>query len=1143
MNTPAPISVENPILGCFEGVEYGVAFGWVVASKGFKGKLRVELVHDNIVVASGAAIRVHARLVMQGVGDGRYGFTISIPPALADGRAHTLRARVANSDVWLQGVHDFLQNPDLRSAVEGVSAGVVFGWLAIASSSENSPQLAISVNGAQVGEVATRFARPDISPVGLPAEARGFVFDLSSFLSKRIKHNIQIVEIATGKALPGSPLVLTPRSGWGCVDELQGVEVSGWVALAYPVIRPARVEVLIDGESIGTATADWPRPDLGAIGIQNYRCGFRISVPPHFYDGLEHLIDVSVEGFDVVFRGCDRPFRIALDSSIDICETGRVAGWITNRHSPKSPVRMDAWVDGKLNGTYSADLPRPDVSAALGLPPQAVGTGFDFSLPRALRPGQVRRLKLCPPGRCEALTGQVLLVIDRAELIRHAEQLAADLRGGLGKSGHRDALEALRFIMPQWLGMLRQGYTQGRALHCRITEEPHAALLAEQAPGVDVIVPVYKGREETLACLASVLRARSGANMALIVINDASPDAQLTEALRLLAQAEGFTLLENETNIGFVGSVNRGMRLHSARDVVLLNSDTLVPPGWLERLKKTAYAEANIGTVTPLSNRATILSLPQTLFDNNLPAGLGVDEMDALCREVNAGVRVDIPTAVGFCMYIRREVLRTTGLFDEARWGKGYGEENDFCVQASALGWRHVAACDVFVQHHGAVSFAGDSTARIKENLGKLYALYPDYPERVQAFIRADPLREPRARVNLRLLQRAAPRFVLHVVHGWGGGTEIAVRDLCECLAMGGEAALILRASTDGSMLLAQPAGGLPVGYAAGAPIAAVIRDLRTLDVWHVHIHHTVGFPKEVWEIATALKITFDFTLHDYFSVCPRVNFINSSGVFCGQPDAQTCTNCLSAGPLVAETHTLYQELGGTIAAWRKFHLAKLKKARVIFAPSKDAAQRISQYAGLSQLRYKPHPAPDIEFRPRSRPRVKKLCVAVIGAIGLHKGHRLLLETANYAQQKKLAIEFVIVGYTCDDGAYAVLNNVKILGAYSPTQLPGLLANAGCTVALFLSIWPETFSYTLSEAWRGGLYPVVTDLGAQAERVKRAKVGVVINPESNPEDVVDACEQAAAGARGKRNITGAAYTRFLSAYYGLKPPPVRKDRI
>lgn len=826
--------------------------------------------------------------------------------------------------------------------------------------------------------------------------------------------------------------------------------------------------------------------------------------------------------------------RSSLAHHIDFFEAGRIAGWITDLHAPFTPLSIDLWLDDEYLGRYLADLPRPDVAEAKGLPANAIRTGFDIALPNVMKPGQVRRLRLCHPGRSESLIGRDLLMVERFELIRQAEQVAAMLRVGATGTVPQIAPELLQLLMPQWLQSLRQRYATGRELVWEQAETWSAPVLASEQAIVDVIVPVYGGYAETLACIRSVLRARAMTQFELVVINDCSPDLLLKNALRQLAAVEGFTLLENDLNLGFVGTVNRGMRLHPERDVVLLNSDTLVPPGWLDRMQAAAHSQSNMGTVTPFSNRATILSLPCPLMDNDMPIGMDVAGMDELCKGVNAGVVVDIPTAIGFCMYIRREVLQTIGLFDEARWGKGYAEENDFSIKAAGLGWRNVAACDVFVQHHGSVSFGAAKSERLQQNLEKLNAMYPDYPARVQAFIAADPLREARARVNLALLQRTAPRFILHVMHGWGGGVEVAVRDVCERLATDNEAALILRADAHGNMLLSLPCGGLPLSYAPGTAKSHVIQDMRSLGIWHMHIHQTVGLPHWVWQIAAALKVRYDFTLHDYFSVCPRINFVNVDGQFCGQPELQQCESCVSEHTLPTQTRSLYRELGGTVQAWRTFHLRNLKNARTVFAPSQDTAGRISKYTKLPQMRHQPHPEIAINVKPSKQVKKGALRVAVIGAIGLHKGLKLFLETAQYAQSQAIELEFVVVGYTSDDAAFTSLNNVEILGEYAQGQLPGLLKETGCTVALFLSIWPETFSYTLSEAWRAGLCPVVTDLGAQAERVKREKFGVIISPVSQPKEVVAACVKAGNVSRSKnRTIEVASYVQFVADYYRL----------
>ena len=85
--------------------------------------------------------------------------------------------------------------------------------------------------------------------------------------------------------------------------------------------------------------------------------------------------------------------------------------------------------------------------------------------------------------------------------------------------------------------------------------------------------------------------------------------------------------------------------------------------------------------------------------------------IDKACAEANGQRSIAIPTGVGFCMYIRRACLDEIGLFDAETFGRGYGEENDFCMRAAAAGWRNVLAGDVFVYHEGAVSFSGERLA------------------------------------------------------------------------------------------------------------------------------------------------------------------------------------------------------------------------------------------------------------------------------------------------------------------------------------------------------------------------------------------------------------------------------------------------
>ena len=271
---------------------------------------------------------------------------------------------------------------------------------------------------------------------------------------------------------------------------------------------------------------------------------------------------------------------------------------------------------------------------------------------------------------------------------------------------------------------------------------------------IDVVIPVYKGLEATRRCLESVLASAQATPMEVVVIDDATPERDIAEYLDRLAREGRITLERNATNQGFVRSVNRGMLRHVDRDVVLLNSDTEVANDWLDRLHAASRSAANVATVTPFSNNATICSYPFEGWDSGVPGGLGLARLDRLFATTNAGKTVDLPTAVGFCMYIRRDSLMKLGLFDAERFGRGYGEENDFCMRAGKAGWRNLLAGDVFIFHEGSVSFSDERAALSQAAAKALFEVHPDYPQVVHEFLVRDPPLELRAAIdNARVAQ------------------------------------------------------------------------------------------------------------------------------------------------------------------------------------------------------------------------------------------------------------------------------------------------------------------------------------------------------------------------------------------------------
>jgi GT2 family glycosyltransferase len=267
---------------------------------------------------------------------------------------------------------------------------------------------------------------------------------------------------------------------------------------------------------------------------------------------------------------------------------------------------------------------------------------------------------------------------------------------------------------------------------------------------VAIVVPVYRELALVRACLDSV-RASLALNRtpaSIVVVDDASPEPALSNWLDTQAAAGHITLLRNPCNLGFIETVNRGMRVLPGHDVLLLNADTQVHGDWIDRLASALYAQADVAAVTPWTNNGEISSFP--VMSQAAPAPdtrelALLDGAAAALRAAPGGVDVELPSCCGFTMLIRRQVLDAIGMLDGTALVRGYGEEVDWCMRARAAGWRHLQATGVFVAHAGTVSFRAEKTLRVAQNRSVVVARYPDFYPEFARFIRTDPLSGARA--------------------------------------------------------------------------------------------------------------------------------------------------------------------------------------------------------------------------------------------------------------------------------------------------------------------------------------------------------------------------------------------------------------
>ena len=291
-------------------------------------------------------------------------------------------------------------------------------------------------------------------------------------------------------------------------------------------------------------------------------------------------------------------------------------------------------------------------------------------------------------------------------------------------------------------------------------------------------MPVYDGAAALSRCLASLAKWPAAP---VVVVDDASTDAAIPPMLeRFARERPGTRLVRRATNGGFVAAANAGAAAaQPGRDLLFLNADTEVTAGALDEMAAALGAVPGAAVCCPLSNNATFLSVPRYQQDAVLPPGVTPEDMARLlATQPSVAVVRGLPTAVGFCMWVRRGQWDRHGPFDAA-FGRGYGEDDELAQRIRAQGGEIVAAPRAFVSHVGRASFgaagAGASPQR-RANAALLSGRWPAYRHEMSVFCRANPLRSLHEWLWHRLLSwpHERPLHVLHVVSAWPGPAALA---------------------------------------------------------------------------------------------------------------------------------------------------------------------------------------------------------------------------------------------------------------------------------------------------------------------------------------------------------------------------------
>ncbi len=631
----------------------------------------------------------------------------------------------------------------------------------------------------------------------------------------------------------------------------------------------------------------------------------------------------------------------------------------------------------------------------------------------------------------------------------------------------------------------------------------HATPAPDRPDGdITIVLPVYNARDVLGECLERVARHTDLA-WRLVAVEDGSDDPQVRELLRDWAarmneQAPGrVRLIEHGENLGFVAAANAGLAAALEQGdgpVVILNSDALVPEGWASRLVAPLREDPALASVTPMSNDAEIFSVPVICAARALREGQG-DAIDAQARRLSPHLsRAIAPTGVGYCMAMSRRFLHEVGLFDPD-FGRGYGEEVDWCQKARARGGRHLGLASLFVEHRGGASFgASDKHEMILANNRIISRRYPAYDGEVQKFLREDPLLSARLALGLAWAGSLGQAVPVYLAHSLGGGADhwLSARIAADpgpavVLRVGGEAPWQLELHVDGAMI---------AGHGDDLEmILALLEPLRRRRVVYscgVGAADPLGLPELLLRLASGADDRLEVLVHDYLPISPSYTLLDPDGGFRGP--------VLADGSARAARHRTrgpdgrVTELADWQAAWGRM-LHKADEVRVFSRASRDLM--LAVWPELAdRLRLAPHrllqQVPPVPAPPPDAPPV----LGVLGNLAPHKGAALTCELARRLQRSGRA-GLVLLGEIHPD--YALPRGAIAHGPYRVREIPDLVARYGITHWLIPSVWPETFSFATHEALATGLPVLAFDIGAQGDAVAAAANGhaVAYDPDAD----------------------------------------------
>lgn len=998
-------------------------------------------------------------------------FALRLPTEILDDGEHKLKLLFPHQDKAKRKSLDFEITLPRRAVgvVDVATNNRLRGWALPDGHIEGSVKLDVYIDDVFFSQIEANAPRPDLLQQQLGNGKNGF--DVYLPLLANREYRVAVLFDGTQQHLKRSPLKLIGNLNRR-KDSIvaQATEVSlggilrGWAIDNHQSDRTVQLKVVIDEQPIGVVETQETCIDVNHTFLAAAPKKFAIQLPFDVLDDREHSISLiplnqAKESLKPISCSMVLPRRGygVVEGWHDNC----VRGWVLPDDPNHSSAILDVYLDGIFYKEVKANNVRRDlIKHGISVKGE---NGFEISLP-------------IPPDTKQEYKVEVFFKGTKQNLKRSPVTITYEPKA----------------LFKQF-GRFSQLYGSPRP----------------NIQGITIIIPVYNAYEAVRQCLMSVFK-HTTRDAKLIIVNDASPDERVFPMLeKAVADRPNVLLVNNEQNLGYTRTINKGIALAPDDDIVLLNSDTSVGPRWLQNMRSAAYRDLDIGTVTAISDNSGAFSVPKMGQANDFPVWLQSEEIARSITQNSNGIYPETPTGSGFCIYIRRELMNDIGLFDESAFPRGYGEENDFCMRSLCAGWRHVVDDKTLVYHVRSASFQGEKTALYKPGREVVDKRYPEYKALVTHFVNSASMDLMRYQVR-KLLETShtlpAPRpRVLFVISTKTGGTPQTNQDLMTGLGDRYHPMLLICDSKQVSFYDARPKEHILLKeMGLKTPINPTAHNSKEYDnivgdlllrygVELIHIRHIAWHSISLARLAQRLDIPTILSFHDFYTVCPTVNLLDENLTFC----AGECTATKGRCPVpIWPEYRLANLKHHFIRTWQN-NMAKMFQyidAFVTTAPSaKEMMTKI--YPQLKEANFPviPHgrdfshlqSEPTFILRPPKHN--KPLRILFPGNISSSKGAELIVKIKQLDVNNRL--EFHFLGRTRH-----FLKPVGILhGTYTREDFDQWMQKIRPHCVGIFSIWPETYCHTLTESWASGIPVVAIDKGAVGERIARHGGGWLIN--------------------------------------------------